>query len=1614
MLFQMITKRYFLWFVLVFIGVNFSYAQDANSIKAELKLTGLTKDFQPVMQQNIWSAIVDSAKAEIKLTVNPRKASGLSTDQLTEEEYVGCKITRYYNDSAKELTEETMDEFMPVQGELQTVKYVAVFEYKSRSRTVTNEEYSEWSEWTSKTEEADVTTLSFNVFPKCADPIVTKGDLITYANGLERNFQATVNSQTGNPLGWTVDWTEDGLSKSKQAAFTFMPGADAGTKRIGLVVKNLAPDKKTVWYTYTEEMLIKVYADPHEAEITYIEPNIIANTTYCKKADCNYSVIISAPENYGTWFYSWERNDGAKSETNEIQFLSDEQKKGTYITNFNLKCVNPNNEEEIWYVSSRRFTLNIYSNPYDVEPEYEYPQGAKANTYVNRINNQPIYRCIVNDDANYGRWTYRWTMDGLTYNGSVYSFTPREAKTYEILSQAVCANPNDSRDVWRTIEESYVLNVYKDPQKVEFTYNYPEGGLLASHKGLDCARKYELEASVSDLQAYGQWIYSWKRNGVDVSSGNSANIDNDVQPGEYETVLTIRCVNPDDESEVWREVSGIPQFGKYLVYTQPQRPIYQSRPEKMFVAMNDDTYEDFVFAKNATGNPEGWVYFWNGVETDTYRVDVTTTTFPNFLALVGSWKNVNPMDPDDVWLEGSDSYEIYVCPKIGNPIITNPANLVITTDSVANFRVEAPSDIVLPKGWQWCFTWISSTQGFVGEGTQLAYNPAEDAGKTPIISCRMEGLTSDGKVWFNDSFSAAQLIVFNSPKCEEQDVHAHDDFDVAEYSMFVGQTFDTGNLYTITGGYTDGWQTSLSVNGAPQNNMLFTPTETGEYSLTLNVANNATLSNGKKQEWYNENRNYKFVVYEKPDTLTNLEQLDGLDDLHIVKDEKVTWNVRIEGGMQDAWKVNWMVDPEITYTTENMDSDYKFEMQGLNETTEDSVVYTIQCNVSNEPRNIAEACMFKSNIVKKIIVWKDITAHIDNLVYRTEDDTYVMETCEGLWDGNAERISFQSIGGDSNKWSIECAPEEETPVAEFQKQGRKLFNDFGNLNADGDRPKDYRYMLTAHYNNGISSRSFNYNVLIRTWPKPEIRQVAFRLKDKPETDTRDIQFSVTASDNAKSIAADCYSGDEIRMYYTLVGGKSDTEGAWAMRVNGEETNVDYVAANPFTHPMVTGFHPEMSGTDEYVTNQYDIAVVHRYNGAYYTSKQEWYKSDDYKLDVATYPQPDVKPELHDSSLVVKWGQSVVDVYAGGFEGNKVNMKYTHQKGNTDGWTFSWYVDDTLQSTDIDQWTYVPYAVSASEEKTLKVRIVNSLPSGNKGMSEVHEYPIRVWRKAEFADAFSLTDANQGNRDITNGHQAIRKSNTLKGSVDPIRYGYDKGHTYEWLESVSKEREPNWEVLAGTSANGNEKDKESQDFGLRMYINGPYGHVWDSKSMDSQSVKVYNKPATPKSLVRKGDGSSCTMIATTDITDQNLENRDYYLVFGYTDAAGDHDYASQKQSNPGQVRWSSRFSKASQMTNAYVYALWKYNDGTEITSGKCTLSGRDESYDSSSYDGHTRSVLDNETTALDEIRFAEQDGTAEYYTLDGKKVNSTHLLTPGIYLKSYVIDGVSMTKKIVVK
>lgn len=339
----------------------------------------------------------------------------------------------------------------------------------------------------------------------------------------------------------------------------------------------------------------------------------------------------------------------------------------------------------------------------------------------------------------------------------------------------------------------------------------------------------------------------------------------------------------------------------------------------------------------------------------------------------------------------------------------------------------------------------------------------------------------------------------------------------------------------------------------------------------------------------------------------------------------------------------------------------------------------------------------------------------------------------------------------------------------------------------------------------------------------------------------------------------------------------------------------------------------------------------------------------------------------------------------GCGGQTKDFHVTSTGGRKDGWTYDWYKNGTiigqgtstftldLKNDDVD---------SEPIEDTDSVRVKN-ISDGDEWFSKVYLFSVTIYPKPRVPDTITLTDGNRG-QEITKG---IREGNDIGLYCDKCLGGYPDAWTYSWNcdnREIGAERQLDTNVLANYTGSG----KANTDVTYSCYVQNLYkGSSWEEKRYD-KTITVYRKPQTPTGLTRKGNGTSGTLIATTSVSDTDLEGHEYYLVFGYIDANGQmHDAMSQRQQNVGEVRWSTQISSSemnSPSNTLYVYALWKYSDGAEITSGLRQLNSVDERWDGSSYDGSTRSVIAN-ATAISNIEHGEDAITPhEYYMTNGMK------------------------------
>lgn len=1234
-----------------------------------------------------------------------------------------------------------------------------------------------------------------------------------------------------------------------------------------------------------------------------------------------------------------------------------------YVVTFHFQTYTRPNETSEWVtgsvideeVSKETNFFSVYAIP--SENDYTIVKD-RTNTYVGGPTRN--FEVAFKKETGYpDGWEVTWKYDDVSSVNNPFPFAPTTYGPHTLKVTVTNKVPGAEKPWFTKEEETINLMGYDNPNTAK--PDYDSVGVVSQYTYV--GREVTYSASIPNEERYGAWKYLWNEaTGTDVHTftPNAAAV--------YSTVSKLQCYNPDDPSESW---------GDGLNHT---------------------------FTLTARENP-------NNVNLDYVRPEGI-----NIVTCKGK-------EPETV------EYKV--------------------VDAATGEEIDAN------KYGKWNYQWYCN-----GELISSKYDatiepkvmPADTYSVSLSLSCVNPGKDAEGDVWREiNNIPVGNYYVFNEPDCQKKEIHySEDDYGKTDYSMYVGQTFPRNSqdmpLYSVDGGFegldvegfSGGWEVVWTLNGELLESDSWTPDVSGDNVIKLLVRNIVKYNSGEPVVWYDsgDDFTYNIKVYDKPDFNPNVTVEDEefpIDDpmapIDIVKNDKINLKFSTFGGDASSWIYVWTLNAGEEQIKTS--SEASLQWTAVNTSGSGSQTYDVIGSLKNVPSGIIKGFQYEpqESFKRTIVVWNDFAVNESEsaiaLKSRPAENEkgveYVMETCEGLNEGK-ETVNLECIGGQGSFWSMEWKSLDGQPNPTTKRDDayqRRFSTDFLNLTPQTDgASKTYRYKVRAIYTNGDYEKKDSIYVAIIAWPKPVIKNVSAQLVDKPETETKGVQYPVKdVSGVGRQIDVNCYDGDKIQLSYTISGGKNEQGGQWTYKYDDSaESTIDYPTGSTSDYTAEKTIIEDYSGSAESVPAQHHLTIYHKYDGKYYTSNEDWFSSN-IVINTNVYSKPALEPVLTDSTSVAKWGENTVDVYAGGYDKNNVKMVYTHNHGVSNGWTYEWYLDEQKQSDNVDTWTYVPSTDVVSQDKTIKVHVINSLPDGNKGLNKIFTYPIRVWRKAKFSEGFTLEDVNQ-NRDMTNGYLSVRSGNTIDGSVSPIQYGYNNNYAYQWT-GVNNEVDHDatrttWSTPVKVSSESPSKTTETHTYSLWMYNTGPYGKIWDGTHVQ-QTVEIYNKPATPTAIIQKGNGSSRTMIATASVSDQDLQGRDYYLVFGYTDANGqDHDFSSQQQKVPGQVRWSSQFSNQEEMSNAYVYAVWKYG-AAEITSGKCMLTGVDEVYDTSTYGGRTRAILGGDGyDAIDEVPESNscKDSVRGVYTLEGTRVGTTLSgLKSGMYIVVYA-NGV--TNKIIVK
>ncbi len=294
-------------------------------------------------------------------------------------------------------------------------------------------------------------------------------------------------------------------------------------------------------------------------------------------------------------------------------------------------------------------------------------------------------------------------------------------------------------------------------------------------------------------------------------------------------------------------------------------------------------------------------------------------------------------------------------------------------------------------------------------------------------------------------------------------------------------------------------------------------------------------------------------------------------------------------------------------------------------------------------------------------------------------------------------------------------------------------------------------------------------------------------------------------------------------------------------------------------------------------------------------------------------------------------------------GEMLKLKVNYKGGLESGWSFDWHINDGHQS-ESNKAEY-EFAESAAGKYLICVHVVNNC-DGELIYDHTFIITVNVWARPELPGEDDI-DVNTPVSAIGDDNAVrVRQNDILILNVAEGQGGYDNGWTYNWSSDGKDIGEGTEVETTATMEDGEVKAIKRHIYSVNVKNASPDGVIWAENTL-SIATDVYRRPVTPSSLVRKGDGTTHTLICMLTVADNQLAPLGYSFVYGYEAADGsEHEIA----------RTTKRYCRASgQVYNNpsnrfWVYAVWTYDDGCTVSSGKRYLDGSvDEEFNASVFD-----------------------------------------------------------------
>ena len=467
----------------------------------------------------------------------------------------------------------------------------------------------------------------------------------------------------------------------------------------------------------------------------------------------------------------------------------------------------------------------------------------------------------------------------------------------------------------------------------------------------------------------------------------------------------------------------------------------------------------------------------------------------------------------------------------------------------------------------------------------------------------------------------------------------------------------------------------------------------------------------------------------------------------------------------------------------------------------------------------------------------------------------------------------------------------------------------------------------------------------------ESRSFTVRVYPAPRVDTR-------ATYDGNTVTA-CYVGDQVTLVASAIGGNPD---GWAYRWDDGKTGTSTTK----TMPNSISSNPTQQ--------TYYVTVTNTYNGV------QWYNQQ-VPVTVNVYNRGTVTRVPMDSTHFLS--------------GQPINLRSTVSGGYPGGWIYSWREgSNNIAGTSNNNTVTATNSSNSYVDKVYTLTAINQIGNNVGSTTTLNYNNIRVWPALNLPTSFTCSAMSHGNK--------VRQGDQVTCGVDQATGGYNNSWQYYWTrngQEVARSRSF-YETARLQNASGTTMTTEDVVYGLNISQYGPYDHMWANKDYTT-TVRVYRCPELPLQVVRKGDGTTHTLIVMTGEDEATmLETRQYTYRFGYTDMNGvDH------LSEPVARRYFQMSQNDFNNSDGRIWAVaqWQYSDGETVTSGRRFVNGEyDTSFNASSFVTPRRNYapfVEAQESGIDDVA-----GTASSMVVTGNRLRASFGTMTDVTVAVYDLRG----------